>query len=127
MAIFRDLNTLLGLIGDGRAIRKINEDVPELMKGLALAAADEPRKKHKASVTLDIGFIAENGIVRACLEVKYKAPKKPPEESIFWLTKDGHWSDEHPKQINMFDRENARTIEGGKAIEGEAVKTGSTA
>jgi len=114
MTQVRDLNTLLGLIGEGQSIQEVNNLWPEAMQQLVEMSEDQPKKTFKGSVTLKVNVEVKFGVAEVSLDVNVKLPKRPSRSSIFWLTKDGYFTDEHPRQINMFpDRK--------KVIDGTAV------
>ena len=127
MAAIKDLNMLLGLIGEGRAIRELNDLWPEAVKTLAALSRDQPKKSQKGSITLKISIDVKNGLAAVRLASEIKLPKREPEELVLWVEdKTGYFTDEHPKQINMFPDRN-RTIEGSAVDTDEAAAAGGSA
>lgn len=121
MTQVKDLNTLLGLINDGRSIAEINDLWPTLVKDLLDLSSDDSKKTFKGTITLKLTVEVQAGIAQVSLESAIKAPSRKPEVSIFFPTRDGYLSDEHPKQIAMFGGGRPRVVDqrggGGSLVE----------
>lgn len=116
---YRDINSLLAVINEGRALAEINEQFPEMVKTLNDLMVDQPKKTHKGSITIKIEVAAKGGIADLSVDVTTKTPKLPKPTFLLFPTKEGHFSDEHPKQMRMFDRSAARVIDGEVSIPAE--------
>lgn len=121
---YRDINALLNAIGEGRSVAEINEKFPEMVQVLNDLMADQPKKTHKASLTIKLEVSAKAGIAELSVDVTVKTPKIPTPSTLLWPTKDGHFSDEHPKQIRMFNDGGARVIDGEVSIPANKAEAG---
>lgn len=113
MTQIKDLNTLLGLIDNGRSIREVNDLYPKVMAALLAFSEEQTKKTFKGNITLKVSFAVTNGIADVSLDIATKVPTPVRGSSLFWINKNGFLTDEHPKQIPMFG-DNARVIEGDR-------------
>ncbi len=98
----RDLNTLVGLIDRGHAIREANEAMADVLTTLHERSADSPKKKFKGKVTVEVEFEVTNGVAVIAAKVKAKKPEPERGTSLYWLTAEGELTAEHPQQLDIF-------------------------
>lgn len=113
----RDFNTLTSLIDRGAGMREVNDKLDDVIETLAAAAAENPKKKIKGSVSVTVEIAVEKGIATISLVSAAKKPKEDPRSTLLWLTAEGELSNEHPTQIDMFPR----GVRREEAEEAEAV------
>ncbi len=104
MAKVRDVNTLLGMLERGRAIRDANAKFGDLMKVLHELGIEEPKKVFKGSVTIKIGVAVKDGVATIEATSEAKVPKATPGQALFFVDGDGDLSTESPRQPDMFPR-----------------------
>lgn len=124
---YRDINSLLAAIDEGRSLAEINDAFPEMVKVLNDLMMDQPKKTHKGSITIKIEVAAKGGIADLSVDVKTKTPPIPKPTFLLFPTKEGYFSDEHPKQMRMFDRSAARVIDGEVSLPAEERHAPATA
>jgi hypothetical protein len=111
----RDLNTLVGMIDRGLLIREGNEKLADVLETLTALSAEQPKKKVKGKVTLEVDIEVVNGVATISARVKAKKPEPERGTSLFWLTSDGQLTTEHPQQISMFPRDTGEKSEAAHA------------
>jgi len=88
-------------VADGEAQITASAELHELGKALKREASAQ-NAKVKGKLTLSLSFEADPmGAITVGYDVDMKAPKPKRGGSIFWTTKDGNLSAEHPRQARL--------------------------
>lgn len=96
----RSFAVFMDRLADGRA----NEDASiELFKlGKAIQREIEHERKAKGELTVKFIFKADaNGVVHISYEIKRKDPPTPTMPGVSWLTVDGNFVDQNPRQQSL--------------------------
>lgn len=95
-------------VEDGRLAAELADQMQEIGRILPQHARLHGGKP-KASVTITLDYKLDDGVVEVRAEFKTKLPKAPRVKSIFYALKDGSFSTDNPKQVEMKFREPERT------------------
>lgn len=105
MNTIRDTTALIGFLEDGQLHQDFGAEARNVLAKLYELSADQPKAKIKGSLTLKISFQVEGGVARIEAAVESTTPKPPRPHSLAWLLPDGTLSTQHPKQIDMFQKD----------------------
>ena len=101
----KDANKIIGLLEDGDLSADLSKEIKATLDALREQAGE--KGSIKGSVTLTLAFEVEGTAVEIAADIKCSVPRPKRSKSFFFLTEDG-LSDEHPRQISMFEEEAAR-------------------
>ena len=94
-----DAPVLLGLLEDGDLARDLSAQIKEAIQKTREAVGK--RETGSCSVTLKLGFKIDGDSVDIRTEISANIPKAPRGNSVFFLTRDGDISTQHPKQMGL--------------------------
>jgi hypothetical protein len=99
----RSFSWFLAQLQDGELHAKLTAELPRI--GAALKEYVENYKgSPKAKLTLTLDFKHDKGVVDITGKFETKLPKSPAGGAVMWVGEDGNFTQDHPRQMNMFSR-----------------------
>lgn len=101
MSKIREFTQIIGVIERGDAADDLTKEVNKVLEALRDAAG--PKSTAKGSVTLKLNFAVQGQTIEIDAEIGSSIPKAKRARSLYFLTKDGEISTEHPNQKDLFE------------------------
>lgn len=100
MKVIRDCTQIIGRVERGDLAVDLTREIDIVLQAVRDAAG--PKTSAKGSVTLKLNFEVTGVNLEILGDITSKVPKRPRAASMYFLTKDGEISDEHPDQDDLF-------------------------
>lgn len=101
-SILRNWPAFFGSLGNGAFMGKVHDGLESLNADLN-KHIDEGNKKAKGKLTIEVEFELERGVCDINSSFKIKGPAKADiDRTVLWITADGKFSSEHPRQMTLF-------------------------
>ena len=94
-----DAPVLLGLLEDGDLARDLSAEIKSAIQKTREAVGH--KQSGSCSVTLKLSFKIDGDSVDIKTAIDSSVPKAPRGNSVFFLTRDGDISTQHPKQMGL--------------------------
>lgn len=102
MKTIPNAQALIGMLGNGELNEELTRVSEETFAELLEMSNDNPKAKHKGSITLTLNLEAASGMITIMPKIDTKTPERPRRSTVYWITEGGKLSTEHPQQHDMF-------------------------
>lgn len=105
----RSFDQFVRMLEDGNLVTELTDELKRIadeLRSYQMAFGGKP----KAKLTVNFAFTLDGGVTDIVADFKSTLPKVKREKSVAWLTSDGSFSPENPKQGNLFGRKPARVV-----------------